>query len=173
MDIGQPKVWRDDNGDHNQDFISGTKLYLNHLKVKKPAGLASGDGIRGNVLISPKAKIGANCRIGPDVVIGDDAIIGDGVCLSNCTIMNGVQVKNYAYVMWPYDVMCSYVDTAIIGFKSTVGMWTRIEPHCDKEVTPSVIADDVQIADTICLCGVFVLPHKGVSQSFRSHTILM
>lgn len=40
MDIGQPK-----------DFITGTGLYLEHLKMARPDILASGDSFVGNVLV--------------------------------------------------------------------------------------------------------------------------
>ena len=40
MDIGQPK-----------DFITGTGLYLEHLKTSQPDKLSSGDSFVGNVLV--------------------------------------------------------------------------------------------------------------------------
>lgn len=40
MDIGQPK-----------DFITGTSLYLNHLKHNDPSKLATGDNFVGPVLV--------------------------------------------------------------------------------------------------------------------------
>lgn len=40
MDVGQPK-----------DYLSGTYVYLNHLKKTDPLMLATGENILGNVLI--------------------------------------------------------------------------------------------------------------------------
>lgn len=67
MDIGQPK-----------DFLTGMCLYLHHLRITEPNKLSKGEGIVGNVLVDPTAKIGINCRIGPNVTIGPGAVIEDG-----------------------------------------------------------------------------------------------
>ncbi|CAH1720673.1 unnamed protein product [Chironomus riparius] len=56
MDIGQPK-----------DFLTGMCLYLNSLKHRDPSQLYEGEGIVGNVLVDPSAKIGKGCRIGPNI----------------------------------------------------------------------------------------------------------
>ena len=40
MDVGQPK-----------DYLAGTYIYLNHLRMKDPKCLAVGENILGNVLI--------------------------------------------------------------------------------------------------------------------------
>lgn len=78
MDIGQPK-----------DFLTGMCLYLSSVRQKNPKMLHEGDGIVGNVLIDPSAKIGEGCRIGPNVTIGPDVVIEDGVCIKRCTILKG------------------------------------------------------------------------------------
>lgn len=78
MDIGQPK-----------DFLTGMCLYLSSLRQRRPHLLHEGEGIVGNVLIDPSAKIGKGCRIGPNVTIGPDVIIEDGVCIKRCTILKG------------------------------------------------------------------------------------
>jgi mannose-1-phosphate guanylyltransferase len=78
MDIGQPK-----------DFLTGMCLYLTSLRQKHPERLHEGNGIVGNVLIDPSAKIGEGCRIGPHVTIGADVVIEDGVCIKRCTILKG------------------------------------------------------------------------------------
>jgi mannose-1-phosphate guanylyltransferase len=82
MDIGQPK-----------DFLTGMCLYLSSLRQKNPKMLHEGNGIVGNVLIDPSAKIGEGCRIGPNVTIGPDVIIEDGVCIKRCTILKGKKFK--------------------------------------------------------------------------------
>lgn len=48
------------------------------------------------------------------MVIGKDVVIGDGVRLKRCTLMEGVKVKSH-----------SWIESAIIGWKSTVGSWVR------------------------------------------------
>jgi len=151
MDIGQPK-----------DYLSGTVLHLKHLAAHEPKALADGklDGkenkaIKGNVLIGQNVTIGKNCEIGPDVIIGDGCIIGDGVRLSRTTLLEGAVIKQSAWV-----------HSSIIGWKSTVGDWARVEG--------SSIGEDVQVAREICLNEVIVLPHKGVSANiFQPGTIIM
>lgn len=67
MDVGQPK-----------DFLTGMCLYLKSLREKAPEKLYKGQGVVGNVLVDPTAKIGQGCQIGPNVTIGPGAIIEDG-----------------------------------------------------------------------------------------------
>ena len=49
MDIGQPK-----------DFIIGTSLYLNHVKITSPERLAKGDNFHGPVLVVSIIKSSIN-----------------------------------------------------------------------------------------------------------------
>jgi mannose-1-phosphate guanylyltransferase len=82
MDIGQPK-----------DFLTGMCLYLASLRQKSPSQLLQGDqGVIGNVLIDPTAKIGKDCQIGPNVTIGPGVVIEDGVCIKRCTILKGLHL---------------------------------------------------------------------------------
>jgi mannose-1-phosphate guanylyltransferase len=104
MDIGQPK-----------DFITGTCLYLDHLKKNFPEELAQGTQYKSPVLVHPTAKIGKDCKIGPNVVIGPDVVIEDGVCMSRTTLLGGAHVKSHAWL-----------HQTIIGWKSTVGRWVRL-----------------------------------------------
>lgn len=70
MDVGQPK-----------DFLTGMCMYLKSLREKDPDQLCKGQGIIGNVLVDPTAKIGTDCQIGPNVTIGPGAVVEDGkVC---------------------------------------------------------------------------------------------
>jgi UDP-3-O-[3-hydroxymyristoyl] glucosamine N-acyltransferase len=59
-------------------YLTGMCLYLNSLKHRNPSQLYEGEGIVGNVLVDPSAKIGKGCRIGPNVTIGPDCVIEDG-----------------------------------------------------------------------------------------------
>lgn len=145
MDVGQPK-----------DFLTGTCLYLSYLQKKKPEGLANSDYVhKGNVMVHPSAKIGKDCRIGPNVVVGPNVVIGDGVRLQRCVILEGVQVKDFAWV-----------NSSIIGWHSTVGRWSRIE-GC------SVLGDDVTVNDEIYINGGSILPHKGISDNITEPKIIM
>lgn len=144
MDIGQPK-----------DFITGTTLYLNYLRQINPGILAQGEGIVGNVLVHPSAKLGHGCRIGPNVVIGPDVIIEDGVCLSKSTILGGAKVRSHAWV-----------QSSIVGWKSSVGQWVRME-------NVSVLGEDVIIEDELYVNGARILPHKAIASSVAEPQIIM
>jgi len=144
MDVGQPK-----------DFLTGLGLYLNHLKVNSPDKLRSGKGIISPVLTDETAKIGEGCIIGPNVSIGPNCIIEDGVRLSNTTILEGAVIKAN-----------SWIKNSIIGWRSSVGRWTRVE-------NVSVLGQDVHIDDELYVNGGKILPHKTISESIREPTIIM
>jgi NDP-sugar pyrophosphorylase family protein len=77
----------------------GQQLHLSSLIKRAPAELATGDHIRGAVIIDKTAQLGAGCLIGPDVSIGPDCIIGDGVRLANCVIMKGCTVRLVVFIL--------------------------------------------------------------------------
>jgi mannose-1-phosphate guanylyltransferase len=144
MDVGQPR-----------DFLTGTGLYLSSVAKLTSSKLAKNDYIVGNVLIDSTAIIGENCKIGPNVIIGPNAVIGDGVRLQRCVIMEDTIVKDHAWV-----------QNSIIGWRSTLGKWTRVEGV-------SVLGEDVQISDEVYLNGATILPHKSVSSSVPEPKIIM
>jgi len=137
MDIGQPK-----------DYLTGSVMHLASLAAKSPQRLATGDNIKGNVLIHESASIGDGCVIGPDVVIGEGAVVGSGVRLQRCTLMQNLAIKDHAFV-----------KNSIVGWSSTIGSWARVEGS-------SVIGEDVQVGDGVALNGTIILPHKGVKENF-------
>eukprot|EP00842_Homolaphlyctis_polyrhiza_P004385 jgi/Hompol1/4948/HPOL_004048-RA len=144
MDVGQPK-----------DHLIGVGLYLSSLHKKTPLALTTGPGIIGNVLIDPTAIIGDNCRIGPNVVIGPGVVIGDGVRMSRTVLFEGVQVRDH-----------SWINSSIIGWRSTIGRWTRIEGT-------TITGEDVHVSDEIYLNGACILPHKSVSANVPEPKIIM
>ncbi|CAM6093047.1 unnamed protein product [Calypogeia fissa] len=144
MDIGQPR-----------DYITGLRLYLDSLRRRSPALLASGPFVVGNVVICDTAKIGEGCLIGPDVSIGQGCVIESGVRLSRCTIMRGVRIKKHACV-----------SGSIIGWHSTVGQWARVE-------NMTVLGEDVHVQDEIYSNGGVVLPHKEIKTSILKPEIVM
>lgn len=144
MDVGQPK-----------DFLTGMVMYLRYLREKHPELLHEGPGSIGNVLVDSSAKIGENCRIGPNVVIGPNAVIQDGVCLSRCTIMQESVIRSH-----------SWIHSAIIGWKSVVGQWVRMEGV-------SVLGEDVIVKDELYINGGRILPHKSISNSSPEPQIIM
>jgi mannose-1-phosphate guanylyltransferase len=136
MDIGQPK-----------DYLIGLSMYLASLEERRPKDLTTGPGFVGPVLIDPTAKIGKDCLIGPNVSIGPNCVIEDGVRLQNSALLGGVIVE------------CnSWINKSIIGWKSTVGKWARVD-------NISVLGEDVQVMDELFINGAKILPHKGVTES--------
>lgn len=144
MDIGQPK-----------DFITGTCLHLNALKTTSPERLHHGPGVRGNVLVHPTAKVGDDVQLGPNVVVGEGVVLEKGCSLSRCVIMKDATVKSH-----------SWVHNSIIGWKSVVGRWVRMEGV-------SVLGENVHIKDEIYLNGAKVLPHKSLSESIPEPNVVM
>ncbi|KAJ7382194.1 hypothetical protein OS493_036525 [Desmophyllum pertusum] len=144
MDVGQPK-----------DFLTGMGMFLHFLREKHPERLRDGPGIIGNVLVDPTAKIGEGCRIGPNVVIGPGAVIQDGACLSRCTILEEAVIRSH-----------SWIHSAIIGWKSVVGQWVRMEGV-------SVLGEDVIVKDELYINGGRILPHKSISDSSPEPQIIM
>lgn len=144
MDIGQPK-----------DFLTGMCLYLSSLRQKQSTKLYTGPGVVGNVLVDPTAKIGEGCRIGPNVTIGPDVVIEDGVCIKRSTILKGAIVRSH-----------SWLDSCIVGWRSTVGRWVRIEGI-------TVLGEDVIVKDELYVNGGQVLPHKSIAASVPEPQIIM
>eukprot|EP00002_Diphylleia_rotans_P032844 TRINITY_DN6933_c0_g1_i1.p1 TRINITY_DN6933_c0_g1~~TRINITY_DN6933_c0_g1_i1.p1 ORF type:complete len:360 (+),score=89.24 TRINITY_DN6933_c0_g1_i1:56-1135(+) len=144
MDVGQPK-----------DFLIGATLYLASLRQHTPQVLASGSHIVGNVLIDPSAKIGNGCIIGPNVTIGPNCVVEDGVRLRGSSLLDGVVIKAH-----------SWVSSSLIGWRSSVGRWSRVE-------NVSVFGEDVHVADELYINGARILPHKSINQSVPEPTILM
>ena len=144
MDCGQPR-----------DFIEGSALYLDMLRRKNPAALASGEGIVGNVLVDPTATIGEGCVIGPDVVIGPGVHVMEGCRLNRTTLLRGSTAKAHCWI-----------KDAIVGWSSTVGKWSRLE-----HVT--VLGEDVTVQDEIYINGSKVLPHKSIGESILEPSVIM
>jgi mannose-1-phosphate guanylyltransferase len=136
MDIGQPK-----------DFLEGVRLYLANLELRNPSLLTHGDGILGNVLIDSSAVIESGSLIGPNVSIGPNCLVRTGARVANSVMLEGSSVGSH-----------SLVKGSIIGWKSHIGKWGRLEGL-------SVLGEDVKVADEICLNATIVLPHKDLKES--------
>jgi len=144
MDIGQPK-----------DFLAGLTLYLGAMEERAPSNCASGEGIVGPVIIDKTAKVGKGCKIGPNVSIGPNCVIGDGVRLKDTAVLEGVRIGDN-----------SWIDRSILGWKSAIGRWVRIQ-------NVTVLGQDVAVNDELFLNGAQILPHKSISESVPSPAIIM
>eukprot|EP00828_Plagiopyla_frontata_P009180 TRINITY_DN1470_c0_g1_i4.p1 TRINITY_DN1470_c0_g1~~TRINITY_DN1470_c0_g1_i4.p1 ORF type:complete len:363 (-),score=70.00 TRINITY_DN1470_c0_g1_i4:145-1233(-) len=134
MDIGQPK-----------DFVEGNSLYLNFLRKSEPQLLSDMKNMTGNVLIDKSAQIHENASIGPNVTIGKNCIIEDGAKLTNCVVFSNSQIGAH-----------SYLNQTIIGWKSKIGKWCRLEGGV-------ILGEDVDVKNEIYLNGTIVLPHKAIN----------
>ncbi|CAL8091403.1 unnamed protein product [Calicophoron daubneyi] len=144
MDVGQPN-----------DFLHGTRLYLNYLGQLNEKNLASGPNIRGNVMIHPSATVSPSCVLGPSVVIGPECVIEDGVRIQNSTLLRASVVRAH-----------SWISNCIVGWRCTVGHWVRME-------NVSVLGEDVMVSDELFVNGARVLPHKSIAQSVVEPQIIM
>lgn len=144
MDVGQPR-----------DYLTGVEYFLNTLKSRNEAHLYQGPEVVGNVLVDPTAKIGKDCRIGPNVVIGPRVVIEDGVCIKNSTLLRDCKINSH-----------TWISSSIIGWKSRVGKWVRIENGC-------ILGEDVHVSDELYLNGPVVLPHKSLSESVPEPNIIL
>ncbi|KAH3767438.1 GDPmannose pyrophosphorylase [Pelomyxa schiedti] len=166
MDVGQPR-----------DYLLGTQLYLSHIAQHRPQLLHSAEVVASNTtstsassaaatttprytiiqpaLVDPTARLGDGCVIGPNVCIGPNCVVGEGARLNNTTMLEGSIVKAHAWV-----------HTSIIGWKSVVGKWVRME-------NLSVLGKEVTIADELYINGAKVLPFKDVTASVPLPEVLM
>jgi len=144
MDVGQPK-----------DFITGTGLFLAYLAEIEPEHLATGNNIRGNVIIHPSAKVSHQCVIGPNVVVGADVVIEDGVRIRSSTLLRGSKVQAH-----------SWLSSCIVGWNCSVGKWVRME-------NVSVLGEDVEVSDELYVNGGRVLPHKQIKECVCEPQIIM
>lgn len=137
------------------DFLTGTQLYLQFLRLKYPEMLSKEQFIQENVMIHQTAQIGNDCIIGPNVIIGSDVQIYDGVCLRNSTILSNSIIYSH-----------SWINDSIIGKKCIIGNWVRIDNIC-------VLGDNVIVEDELYLNGAQILPYKTITTNVLKPDIIM
>jgi len=162
-DVGQPR-----------DFLRGTELFLawradQLLKKKqqqqedaKTTTIATVTSTAtkswsevGNVLVDPTATIEEGAVLGPNVVVGAGCRVGRFARLRDTTLLPTSRVGDGARV-------CG----AIIGWRSSVGRWCRIDEG-------TVLGENVHVADELHLNGAMVLPHKDIAASVPSPAVIM
>lgn len=134
-------------------FLQGTSNYLAYVRKHRPSELLPlGGACVGNVVMDATATIGAGCKLGPDVVIGPGCVVEDGVRLARCILLEGAKVQAHAVVL-----------DSILGWRSAVGSWTRIEGV-------SVLGEDVHVGPELTINGALILPHKSIGESVTCAT---
>ncbi|KAL1564942.1 mannose-1-phosphate guanylyltransferase [Salvia divinorum] len=143
-------------------------LYLAQFRRTSPDLLASGDGtknaaISGNVYIHPSAKVHPTAKIGPNASISANARIGAGVRLVNCIILDDVEVKENAVVIH-----------AIVGWKSSIGRWSRVQASGDHntKLGVTILGESVTVEDEVVVINSIVLPNKTMNVSVQEEIIL-
>lgn len=152
MDIGQPA-----------DYLKGTNVFLEDISQNDSSKLAKGKNVKGNVLIvyilinkHPTAQISEDSIIGPNVVIGPNVTVKSGSRILNSVLMSDSIIES-----------SSYIEGSIIGWKSQVGSWVRIEGL-------SILGEDVTVADNLYINSSIILPNCRVKTSLKNPgTILM
>ncbi|KAJ9677629.1 hypothetical protein PVL29_022554 [Vitis rotundifolia] len=143
-------------------------LYLSQYQFTSPNLLANGDGTKsatiiGNVYIHPSAKVHPTAKIGPNVSISANARIGAGVRLISCIILDDVEIKENAVVIH-----------AIVGWKSSVGKWSRVQAVGDfnAKLGITILGEAVAVEDEVVVVNSIVLPNKTLNVSVQEEIIL-
>ena len=100
------------------------------------------------VFIHPTASVDPTAKLGPHVSIGPRAVIGAGVRVKESIVLEDVEIKHDACVLY-----------SIIGWNSRVGAWARVEgtPTPVGSHSTSVIKNGVKVQSITILgkeCGV-------------------
>ena len=146
-DIGKPK-----------DFLIGVELFLNDLyekKVNHELFTPPSESIGKNVVIAKSSKIEKGCYIGPNVVIGEECVVKSGTKIKNSVLFQNCVVGEN-----------SYIEGSIIGWKSTIGRWCRIQDL-------SVLGEDVTVKDEILLKKNIILPNVTIKSNPKEGEILL
>ncbi|KAL0335695.1 UNVERIFIED_CONTAM: Mannose-1-phosphate guanyltransferase alpha [Sesamum radiatum] len=143
-------------------------LYLAQFRFSSPHLLASGDGIKkatitGNVYIHPSTKVHPTAKIGPNVSISANARIGAGSRLVNCIVLDDVEIKDNAVVIH-----------AIIGWKSSIGRWSRVQASGDHnaKLGITILGESVTVEDEVVVINSIILPNKTLNVSVQEEIIL-
>ncbi|KAL5544339.1 hypothetical protein UlMin_008123 [Ulmus minor] len=143
-------------------------LYLAQFRFTSPHLLASGDGVKsanivGDVYVHPSAKIHPTAKIGPNVSISANARIGAGARLISCIILDDVEIKENAVVLH-----------AIVGWKSSVGKWSRAQASGDynAKLGVTILGEAVSVEDEVVVINSIVLPNKTLNASVQEEIIL-
>jgi len=128
--------------------------------------------IIGEVEIHPTADVHPTAKIGPNVTIGENVKIGKGVRISHSIILDNSNIKD-----------SSFISFSIIGWRTTIGKWSRIEGHSstntynnenssEKDSKITVLGHDVVVLNEILVADSVVLPNKEISVNIQNRIIL-
>ncbi|ESO01654.1 hypothetical protein HELRODRAFT_185698 [Helobdella robusta] len=167
--------------------IYANRHYLAIYSRTHPERLAPpnkmGPLIIGDVFIDPGAFVHPTAVLGPNVTVSKGANVGPGARVRESIILEGAVLKDHCCILY-----------SIIGWKSVVGEWARIEgtpmdPNPNKpfakldswdlfqedgRLHPSitVIGSNVHIPAEVVVLNSIVLPDKDLDRSFKNQIIL-
>lgn len=139
--------------------------------------------IIGDVYIHPQASVHPSATLGPNVTVGRNVVIHEGVRVKESIILEGAVVQEHSCILY-----------SILGWRSHVGPWTRIEgtPHDPNPNKPyakldivglfkangclspsiTIIGSNVQIPGEVIVLNSIVLPDKEIETSYKNQIIL-
>ncbi|MDI1489694.1 MAG: hypothetical protein OHK93_000892 [Ramalina farinacea] len=182
-----------DLADSNQFFVLETKDFWRQIKTAGSAVPANAlylmkafqqqseeladpsANILPPVFIHPTAEVDPTAKLGPNVSIGPRAVIGPGVRVKESIVLEDVEIKHDACVMY-----------SIIGWNSRVGAWARVEgtPTPVGSHTTTVVKAGVKVQSITILgkdCGVgdevrvqncVCLPNKELKRDVANEVIM-
>jgi len=127
------------------------------------------------VYIHPTATVDPTAKLGPNVSIGPRAVIGAGVRIKESIVLEDVEIKHDACILY-----------SIIGWSSRVGAWARVEgsPIPVASHSTSIIKNGVKVQSITILgkdCGVgdevriqncVCLPYKELKRDVANEVIM-
>ena len=127
------------------------------------------------VFIHPTAEVDPTAKLGPHVSIGPRAVIGAGARVKESIVLEDVEIKHDACVLY-----------SIIGWNSRVGAWARVEgtPTPVGSHTTTIIKNGVKVQSITILgkeCGVgdevrvqncICLPYKELKRDVSNEVIM-
>eukprot|EP00727_Mastigamoeba_balamuthi_P010482 m51a1_g6056 putative mannose-1-phosphate guanylyltransferase (395) ;mRNA; f:230440-232399 len=151
------------------DALRATEVALLYYAQTNPTKLvACSESIRGNVVVEKSAAIDPTALVGPNVYIGHNVHIGAGVRVANAIVLDGSEVRDHAYVY-----------CAVIGRRSVIGMWARVEgvgsaaPHsAQPREGVTIIGGGTIVHNEKLVRNCVVLPHKRIEQNYVDEIVL-
>ncbi len=156
--------------------VPANALYLQKAWQTGSAELAKPSAnIIAPVFIHPTAEVDPTAKLGPNVSIGPRAVIGAGVRIKESIVLEDVEVKHDACIMY-----------SIVGWNGRVGAWARVEgtPTPVNSHTTSIIKNGVKVQSITILgkeCGVadevrvqncVCLPFKELKRDVANEVIM-
>ncbi|CAF9909554.1 MAG: hypothetical protein GOMPHAMPRED_006801 [Gomphillus americanus] len=156
--------------------VPASALYLQKAFQSQSEELAKPSAnILPPVYIHPTATVDASAKLGPHVSVGPRATIGAGVRVKESIILEDVEIKHDACVLY-----------SIIGWGSAVGAWARVEgtptplgSHVESVVkngvkvqSITILGKDCSVKDEVRVQNCVCLPNKELKRDVANEVIM-